>query len=128
MFMICKVLGSVLIVLSMIYLVCFKLLASYITFMYLDENEVRYLQVKCSLCKSDEEFEDFKKNHIIYDRATKRGANRMIWRKDGCFTNEFQKGFFDTSFLLIHQCTDNKWQLFFPACLRMFSFRNHTAA
>lgn len=37
MFMICKVLGSVLIVLSMIYLVCFKLLASYITFMYLDD-------------------------------------------------------------------------------------------
>lgn len=70
------------------------------TFMYLDENEVRYLQVKCSLCKSEEEFEDFKKNHIIYDRATKRGANRMEWRRDGCFSNDFQKGFYDTSFLL----------------------------
>lgn len=70
------------------------------TFMYLDENEVRYLQVKCSLCKSDEEFEDFTKSHIIYDRATKRGANRMVWQRNGCFANDFQKGFFDTTFLL----------------------------
>lgn len=72
----------------------------YGTFMYLSEAEVRFLQLKCKMCKTEAEFEEFRKNHIIYDRATKRGAKQMIWRRDGRFANDFKSGFFDLCAIL----------------------------
>lgn len=72
----------------------------YGTFMYLSEAEVRYLQLKCKMCKTDSEFEEFQKNHIIYDRAPKRKAKQMIWQRNGCFENDFKSGFFDLCTIL----------------------------
>jgi hypothetical protein len=63
--------------------------------MYLSEPQVRYLQVKCSQCETEEEYETFKKNHIIYSGRTKRKSKHiMIFRRDGKFFNEFENGFF----------------------------------
>lgn len=63
--------------------------------MYLSEPQVRYLQVKCSQCKTDEEYEIFKKNHIIYSGSTKRKSKHIMeFRRDGIFSNEFEGGFY----------------------------------
>ncbi len=65
---------------------------------YLTEAEVRALQVlaKCKAKESDEAFEEFTENVIIYSHCHKRSSkHKMIFRKDGTFVNDFEPGFFD---------------------------------
>jgi hypothetical protein len=64
---------------------------------YYTEREIRALQIiaKRKGQESDEAFEEFCKSVTVYDRRTKRGAHKMIFRKDGRFDNSFEEGFFN---------------------------------
>ena len=65
--------------------------------MYLNEYEVRFLQVKCKIAAEAGKFDEFVNNTIIYNGPRKRDSIPMIFRKDGKFANEFKQGFFNTS-------------------------------
>lgn len=63
--------------------------------MYLNEMEVRYLQVKCLDWVKQGRFEEFCENHKVWSNRYKRRSNhQMIFRKDGVFINEFENGFY----------------------------------
>lgn len=62
--------------------------------MYLNETEIRFLQVKCKEASGSGEFENFCKNVQVYDGPTKRGHKPMIFRPDGMFSTEFKPGFY----------------------------------
>lgn len=68
--------------------------------MYINEYEVRFLQVKCKQAAENGKFEEFIKNTIIYNGPRKRDSVKMVFRKDGKFVNKFKSGFYDTSFNL----------------------------
>lgn len=64
--------------------------------LYLTEGEVRALQLiaRDKANESDEAFEQFCKNVVIYSNTTKRKSGyTMIFRKDGMFKNDFECGF-----------------------------------
>lgn len=66
---------------------------------HLTEKEVRALQViaKRKAKKSEEAFNEFCKNVIVYSSDCKETAlHTMHFRKDGCFSDEFEEGFCDT--------------------------------
>ena len=68
--------------------------------LYLNEGEVRALQIiaKQKAEESDEAFEQFCKDVIIYSHVKKRiSKHKMIFRKDGKFANEFECGFFSAN-------------------------------
>lgn len=65
--------------------------------LYLTEGEVRALQImaKQKAEESEEAFKEFCEEVVIYSGCKKRSSkHRMIFQKDGCFKNEFEKGFF----------------------------------
>lgn len=65
--------------------------------LYMTEGEVRALQIlaKQAAEKSDEAFQEFCENVIVYSNTKKRNSKyKMIFRKDGFFENEFECGFF----------------------------------
>lgn len=73
---------------------------------YLTETEVRALQVmaKRRAEESDEAFKEFTENVIVYSsRYKSRAKHTMIFRKDGCFANDFEPGFEDTNDKLIFE-------------------------
>jgi len=66
---------------------------------YLSEAEVRALQVlaKRAADTSEDAFNDFTQNVVVYSARTKRSSkHKMIFRKDGKFSNDFEGGFFST--------------------------------
>lgn len=73
--------------------------------LYLTEGEVRALQIiaKEKAEESDEAFEQFCKDVIIYSNAHKKSSKHtMIFRKDGNFENDFECGFFSaTSYMAL---------------------------
>lgn len=65
--------------------------------LYLTETEVRALQIiaKQKAEESEEVFKEFCEDVVIYSGCKKRSSkHRMIFQKNGCFENEFEKGFF----------------------------------
>lgn len=67
---------------------------------YMTEAEVRALQVmaKRKAEQSDEAFKEFTDNIIVYSAGTKRRSKHtMVFRKDGCFANDFEPGFMDVN-------------------------------
>ncbi len=67
---------------------------------YMTETEVRALQViaKRKADQSDEAFKEFTDNVIVYSAGTKRRSKHtMVFRKDGCFDNDFEPGFMDVN-------------------------------
>lgn len=67
----------------------------------LTEIDVRVLQ---NICKNlpDEDFENFKRNHIIYD-GLKRSCRKMVWTKSGYFDEPFTCGLFEVNSKLSRQ-------------------------
>lgn len=66
--------------------------------MYLTEGEVRALQIlaKRKAEETQDAFDKFCEEVIIYSNTRKRKSKyKMIFRKNGCFENEFECGFFD---------------------------------
>lgn len=59
--------------------------------MLLNEYEVRYLQIKA---KEADDFEEFCRRVKVYDRKEKAGRKFMIFRRDGCFVNDFHGSFY----------------------------------
>lgn len=73
---------------------------------YLTEVEIRGLQVmaKRAAEKSDESFKEFTENVIVYSsRYKSRAKHTMVFRKDGCFANDFEPGFEDMNDKLIFE-------------------------
>lgn len=65
---------------------------------YMNEMQIVTLQVmaKRKAEESEEAFKEFTDNVIVYSGPTKRRSKHtMIFRKDGCFKNDFEKGFVD---------------------------------
>lgn len=64
---------------------------------YLTEVEVRFLQVKAKKAaqESDEAFEEFCNNIIIYSGKAKRNSKHIMkFQKDGSFANDFEYQFY----------------------------------
>lgn len=71
--------------------------------MYMAEYEIRALQVlaRRKAEESDESFDEFCKNVIVYSGRCKRTSKHtMTFRKDGCFSDDFDEGFYDVNALL----------------------------
>lgn len=65
--------------------------------LYLTEGEVRALQImaKQKAEESDEAFEDFCKNVIVYSNFKKRTSKyKMVFQKNGLFEKDFECGFY----------------------------------
>lgn len=71
--------------------------------LYLNETEVRFLQVKCKQEAEQGRFEQFCKDHVVYSGRTKRGHEPMRWRADGNFINKFKPGFYNSCMDLIFE-------------------------
>lgn len=67
--------------------------------MYLEEPEVRYLQIVCrDFIKDGHTLEEWHSMITIYSGPTKRRHKPMHFRKDGKFVEEFSgNGFFSTN-------------------------------
>lgn len=68
--------------------------------LYLTEGEVRALQLlaRQKADESDEAFEQFCKDVVVYSNFQKRKSKyTMKFQKDGCFANEFECGFFNAN-------------------------------
>ena len=66
--------------------------------LYLTEGEVRALQImaKQKADESEEAFKEFCEEVVIYSGCKKRSSkHRMIFQKDGCFKNDFDKNFYN---------------------------------
>lgn len=66
----------------------------------MDDIHIRALQVlaKRKAEESDEAFKEFTDNVIVYSAYTKRRSEHtMTFRKDGCFVEEFEKGFMNVN-------------------------------
>lgn len=63
---------------------------------YLTELDVRYIQVLCKNCSNNEQFEQFKKDYIIYDGKTKK-CRKMVFTKGGYFDEPFTCGLFSAN-------------------------------
>lgn len=66
---------------------------------YLNEAQVRWLQVEANRCYSLSEsaFNEFVENHEVWCNSSEKGMYKMIFRHDGKFENEFDNGFFNTN-------------------------------
>lgn len=65
--------------------------------LYLTEGEVRALQImaKEKAEESDEAFDEFCENVIVYSNVKKKiSKHKMKFQKDGSFENDFENGFF----------------------------------
>lgn len=63
--------------------------------MYLNELEVRFLQVKCVDWAKQGRFAEFCKDHKVWSNRYKRySKHQMIFQENGVFLNEFENGFF----------------------------------
>lgn len=66
--------------------------------MYLNEMEVRYLQVKCIDWANRGCFDEFCENHKVWsNRLKKNSKHQMIFQKNGLFLNEFENGFYSSN-------------------------------
>jgi hypothetical protein len=66
--------------------------------MYLNEMEVRYLQVKCIEWTLNGKFEEFCENHKVWSGRFKRHSkHQMIFQKNGLFQNGFENGFYSAN-------------------------------
>ena len=66
--------------------------------MYLNEMEVRYLQVKCIDWSNQGRFEEFCENHKVWsNRFKKNSKHQMIFQKNGLFMNDFENGFYSAN-------------------------------
>jgi hypothetical protein len=73
---------------------------------YMTEPEIRALQVivarrveRCGLAATKKWLSTF----VVYDGPTKRNSKPMEFRPDGCFSTEFQKGFFTVNTDLVFE-------------------------
>lgn len=74
--------------------------------MYMSECEIRSLQVfaKQQAEISDEAFQDFCDSVVVYSGRCKRTSKHtMVFQKDGCFSNDFEEGFFDVNVNLVYE-------------------------
>lgn len=79
--------------------------------MYLNEMEVRYLQVKCIEWSKQGRFDEFCENHKVWSNRFKRySKHQMIFQKNGLFMNGFENGFYsaNSSLALSVFCSYNK--------------------
>lgn len=66
--------------------------------MYLNEMEVRFLQVKCVDWSKQGRFAEFCENHKVWsNRFKKNSSHQMIFQENGLFFNEFENGFFSAN-------------------------------
>ena len=66
--------------------------------MHLNEMEVRFLQVKCADWSKQGRFAEFCENHKVWsNRSKKNSSHQMIFKENGIFFNEFEKGFFSAN-------------------------------
>jgi hypothetical protein len=66
--------------------------------MYLNEMEVRYLQVKCIDWSNQGRFDEFCENHKVWsNRFKKNSKHQMIFHKNGLFMNDFENGFYSAN-------------------------------
>lgn len=73
---------------------------------YMNEVQIRALQVlaKRKAAYSGEAFKEFVNNVIVYSSHFKEEATHtLIFRKDGCFENDFKPGFMDVNSKLIFE-------------------------
>lgn len=71
---------------------------------YLNELDVRYIQIMCKEC-TEEQFKQFKKDYIIYDGKTKK-CRKMTITKSGYFDTPFSCG-------ILSACTELSRRLMF---------------
>lgn len=66
--------------------------------MYLNEMEVRFLQVKCIDWAHQGRFEEFCENHKVWsNRFKKNSKHQMVFQENGLFMNEFENGFYSAN-------------------------------
>lgn len=68
--------------------------------MYMAEYDIRAMQVLAArkARESKEAFAEFCKSVTVYSGRYKRSSDHtMIFREDGCFSNDFEEGFFDVN-------------------------------
>lgn len=66
--------------------------------MYLNEMEVRFLQVKCLDYAKQGRFEEFCENHKVWSNRFKKNSNhQMIFQENGLFLNDFENGFYSAN-------------------------------
>lgn len=66
--------------------------------MYLNEYEVRFLQVMCKeYCTDDKKFKDWCDSVVIYSGQTKRHHQPVGWQRNGKFVRAMEPGFMDVS-------------------------------
>lgn len=71
--------------------------------LYLTEGEVRALQImaKEKAEESDEAFNEFCENVIVYSNVKKKSSKyKMKFQKDGNFENNFENGFFSANAMM----------------------------
>lgn len=66
--------------------------------MYLNEMEVRFLQVKCVDWAKQGKFAEFCENHKVWSNRYRRySKHQMIFQENGMFLNGFENGFFSAT-------------------------------
>lgn len=76
----------------------------------LTEPEVRYLQYKAMIAHKEGKFEEFCKNHKVYDiHNGKRVHNPFL--PSGRFEDSFERGFYDTCFYFNRELCRNEIEL-----------------
>lgn len=73
---------------------------------YMAEYEIRALQVLAArkAKESKEAFDEFCRDVVVYSGRYKRTSDHtMTFREDGCFSNDFEEGFFDVNTNLVFE-------------------------
>lgn len=64
----------------------------YGTPMYLNETQIRFLQVQC---KNHWDYDEFCRTHVVYSGRYKRQSDHIMhFRRDGKFVEEFEGNFY----------------------------------